>query len=263
MCVADNFNNKTNSDKDYGLVSIIMPNYNFEKHLSLSIQSVLKQTYPHWELLFVDDASTDTSLDVVRSFQDERIKVFVSEKNSGAACARNKAIEAAEGRWIAFLDSDDCWKPEKLEKQLAFMVENDIAFSYTDYDVVDDDHVVLSTYRSRLCVCTYRDILKHNHIGCLSAVYDSEKLGKVFMPIEAVKREDMACWLTILKPGRKAYCLHECLAEYRMHSKSVSANKIKMMKYQWLVYRKVEKIGLFKSLYYLASWAIIGFSKYR
>lgn len=248
---------------DYGLVSVIMPNYNSEKYVEATVKSVLAQTYKKWELIFVDDCSTDKSLEIVKSFDDERIKVFQNEKNSGAAVTRNSAIEKAKGSWISFLDSDDIWLPEKLEKQISFMYDNDIAFSYTDYDVLNENNERISTFIPRLDVCSYNDILKHNHIGCLTAIYDSGKLGKVYMPVEAVKREDVACWLKILKTGKKAYCLHECLAQYKVHSNSVSSNKFKMMKYQWRVYRKVEKINLIKSIYYLACWAIKGILKYK
>ena len=245
------------------LVSIIMPNYNGAKYVKETIESVLAQTYTNWELLFVDDCSTDNSLEIVEKFQDERIHIFRNEKNSGAAVSRNFALNEAKGRWIAFLDSDDLWLPEKLEKQIDFMKTNGYAFTFTDYDVIDENDETLSYFKPHLDVCNYKDILKHNHIGCLTVIYDSEKVGKVLMPTEAIKREDWACWLSILKKGEQAYCFHERLARYKVHSNSVSSNKIKMMKYQWNVYRKVEKINIFKSFYYLFYWAIMGVLKYR
>lgn len=248
---------------DYGLVSIVMPNYNSEKYVEETIKSVLAQTYKNWELLFVDDCSTDKSLEIVQSFCDERIRIFQNDSNSGAAISRNYALCEAKGRWIAFLDSDDLWVPEKLERQIAFMENSGIVFSYTDYDVVDENNNIVSIFKPRLDVCKYKDILKHNHIGCLTVVYDSDKLGKVFMPTNAIRREDMACWLSILKNGEEAHCLHECLAQYKVHANSVSSNKLKMMKYQWQVYRKVERINVFKSIYYLAYWAVMGVLKYR
>lgn len=248
---------------DYGLVSVIMPNYNGEKYLSQSIQSVIDQTYTNWELLFVDDCSTDKSLDKVSSFGDERIKVFKNQENQGAAISRNVAINEAKGKWIAFLDSDDIWMPNKLEMQLSYMHNNDISFSFSDYEVIDEGNKVISTFKPRLDICTYKDILKHNHIGCLTVIYDSKKLGKVYMPTNATKREDMACWLNILKNGEQAFCLHECLARYKVHSNSVSSNKIKMMKWQWNLYRKVEKLPFVKCVYFMSHWAINGVFKYR
>ncbi len=263
MLVSEKTQEQKTSLVDYGVVSIIMPNYNSEKYIEATIKSVLAQTYQNWELLFVDDCSSDTSLELANAFQDERIRIFSMKENGGAALARNRAIEEAKGRWIAFLDSDDLWTSDKLEKQITYMQNNGIAFSYTDYEVVDENNIVVSKFKPRLDVCKYKDILKHNHIGCLTVIYDSDKLGKVFMPTNAIKREDMACWLSILKNGEEAHCLHECLAQYKVHSNSVSSNKLKMMKYQWNVYRKVEGISFMKSLYYMAHWAIWGVFKYR
>ena len=143
------------------------------------------------------------------------------------------------------------------------MQNNGIAFSYTDYEVIDEQNNSVSMFRPRLDVCTYKDILKHNHIGCLTVMYDAHKFGKVFMPTNATKREDFACWLRILKNGERAYCLHECLAQYKVHSNSVSSNKFKMIKYQWNVYRSIEKLSFCKSVYYIFHWAIKGLLKYR
>lgn len=150
---------------DYGLVSIIMPNYNSDMYIKKTIDSVLAQTYKNWELIIVDDCSTDNSLKIVNSFNDARIKIIKNEVNSGAAVSRNNALRVAEGKWIAFLDSDDLWTSEKLEKQISFMVDDDLLFSYTDYDVVDENDKITSTFRPSFDICTYKDILKHNHIG--------------------------------------------------------------------------------------------------
>lgn len=247
---------------DFGLVSIIMPNYNSERFVANSIKSVLAQTYVNWELLFVDDCSTDKSVEIAKSFNDDRIKFFSTERNSGAAVARNKAIEAANGRWLAFLDSDDLWLPEKLEKQLSFMVGNDIAFSFTSYFFKRDDSQQ-GQFLPKKTFYNYNMILKHCYVGCSTVIYDRGKLGRVFMNIQAVKREDFACWLAILRKGVNAYCFAEPLTLYTMHSNSVSSKKIKMVKYQWNVYRKIENLSFFKSVYYLMNWAIRGVLKYR
>lgn len=249
--------------KNYGLVSIIMPNYNGAEFLSEAVQSVLNQSYPYWELLFVDDCSTDNSIEVISSFNDERITIYKNEINSGTAITRNNAIEKANGKWIAFLDSDDKWKPTKLEKQLAFADENGFAFTFTHYEVINEKNETVTVFRPQKPKYDYDTILKHCYIGCLTAMYDKEKLGLVTMPTKAVKREDFACWLSILKRGINAECLAEDLATYRLHSSSVSANKFKLIKYQWNVYRKVEKFNFFKCLYYMAHWAIKGFLKYK
>ena len=253
----------TQSTKDFGLVSIIMPNYNSEKYVEETINSVLSQTYQNWELLFVDDCSTDKSLELVRAFNDERIKIFQNETNSGAAASRNYALREAKGKWIAFLDSDDLWMPEKLSKQLEFMAENNYDFTCTHYSAENDDSGSSVVFAPKKDIYTYKEILKHCYIGCLTVMYNADKLGKIEMPAEAVKREDFACWLRILRSGTNVVCLHENLATYKIHTNSVSTNKVKMAKYQWNVYRKIEKISIIKSLYYMLNWAIKGILKYR
>lgn len=248
---------------DFGLVSIVMPNYNGAPYIRETVASVLAQSYENWELLFVDDCSSDNSLEIIRSFSDERIQILSTQANSGAARARNVAIEAARGKYIAFLDSDDLWFPDKLSRQLTFMEENGYVFTFGDYEVIDGQGKQLALFQPRLDSCTYPDVLRHNYIGCLTALYNAQVLGKVLMPEDAIKREDLACWLAILKKTEKAYCLHEVLAQYKVHANSVSSNKLKMMKYQWDTYRKVEHLSLVKSMYYLANWAVLGFLKYR
>lgn len=247
------------------LVSIIMPNYNGGKYLKETLESVLAQTYTNWELLFVDDCSTDNSLEIINEYQarDERIKIFKKEKNTGAAQSRNYALREAKGRWIAFLDSDDLWREDKLEKQINFMKENECAFSFSWYEVINAESEKLNAFCPNQKEYTYKDILKHCSIGCLTAVYDREIIGIVYMPVEAIKREDFACWLSILRNGKTAKCLPETLAFYRVHSNSVSSNKFKMIKWQWNVYRKVERLSFIKSCYYMAHWAIKGVLKYR
>ncbi len=255
--------NEKMQNMDYGLVSIIMPNYNGARFLSESIESVLNQTYKNWELIFVDDCSTDNSLEMVMSYNDERIRVIKNQKNSGAAITRNNAIKQAKGRWIAFLDSDDKWKEEKLEKQLKFMIENNYSFTFTHYQVVNGQGEEITVFKPKKNEYDYKTICKHCYIGCLTVIYDKEKLGEVLMPPEAVKREDFACWLSILKTGVNAVCLHEDLATYRVHNGSVSSNKLKIVKYHWNVYRKIEKLNFFKSMYLMMHWAIKGFFKYK
>lgn len=245
------------------LVSIIMPNYNGEKYLKETIDSVLAQTYTNWELLFVDDCSTDNSVEIVRSYKDERIKIFQNEVNSGAAISRNTALEAASGKYIAFLDSDDLWAETKLSQHLDFMKKENISFSFTSYFVLNDKNEVVTEFIPKKDRYDYKSILKHCSIGCSTVIYDSEALVGVYMPTEAIKREDFACWLQILKKGANGVCLHESLTSYRVHSKSVSSNKTKMIKYQWNVYRRVEKLSWIKSVYYMIHWAVKGIFKYR
>lgn len=253
-----------NSDiKDYGLVSIIMPNYNSSKFIRNTIESVINQLYTNWELVIADDCSTDDSISIIQSFNDNRIKLVINEKNSGAAITRNNAIENANGKWIAFLDSDDIWREDKLIKHLEFMINNDAVFSCTAYKVVNTDGELIKDYNPKKDVYGYKDILKHCSIGCSTVIYNSEKLGKVYMPINAEKREDFACWLSILKNNINVYCYHELLTTYLVHSNSVSSKKSKMIKFQWNVLRKVEKISFIKSIYFMINWAFYGFFKYK
>lgn len=248
---------------DHGLVSIIMPNYNSEEYIKETVESVIAQTYENWELIIVDDCSTDRSLEVVASLNDPRIRVISNESNSGAAVTRNRAIDEAKGRWIAFLDSDDLWNKDKLTAHLGFMVENEAAFSFTSYHVVDNGGQTITEFAPQKDTYDYKAILKHCYIGCSTVIYDSERLGKVYMPTDAIKREDFACWLRILRTGEKAVCFHESMTTYRVRGNSVSSNKLKMVKHQWNVYRKVEKISLIKSAVYMMHWAVMGVLKYR
>ena len=249
-------------ETDFGLVSIIMPNYNGEKYLKETIDSVIAQSYENWELIIVDDCSTDYSLAVIGQYSDARIHLIASLENCGAAVSRNKAIDAAKGRWFAFLDSDDLWDKDKLLLQLQFMNEEKCAFSFTHY-YFDRDDGELKEFAPQKDKYDYKAILKHCYIACPTVIYDSAVLGKVYMPVEAVKREDFGCWLRILRKNVPAYCLHKCLTTVKIHTGSVSYNKTKMIKYQWNVYRKVEKLSIVRSLFYMTHWAIKGFLKYR
>lgn len=256
-------NIKTSDKKDFGLVSIIMPNYNSAEYIAETIESVLNQTYDNWELIISDDCSTDGSIEIINNYNDSRIKLLINKENSGAAISRNNAIDVAKGKYIAFLDSDDLWNKEKLSKHLSFMSEGGHAFSCTSYSVVKGDNQEVSVFAPKKDKYTYKNILKHCYIGCSTVIYDSEKLGKVYMPTNAEKREDFACWLQILKTGVDVVCFHKNLTTYKVHQDSVSTKKTKMVKYQWRVYRKIEKISLLKSMYYMIHWAIKGFFKYR
>ncbi len=248
--------------QDYGLVSIIMPTYNAGKYLRASIDSVLAQSYENFELLITDDCSADDTAEIVKSYDDKRIFFERNKENCGAAGSRNNSIARAKGKWIAFLDSDDLWEKDKLSRHLSFMIEQDADFSITAYRVSNAKAQTEKEYDPPKDSYGYKDILKHSTIGCSTVIYNADRLGKVYMP-EAEKREDLACWLEILRPGRRAICLHEQLTVYRIHGGSVSAKKRKMIKYQWWVYRKNEKIKLIPALYYLANWAVRGVFKYR
>lgn len=230
------------------LISIITPSYNSEKFIEDTIHSILNQHYTAWELLITDDFSNDGTWEILQRYQkkDERIKVFRLIKNSGPGVARNNSIKEAQGKFIAFCDSDDQWKPDKLEKQVKFMLENNIALSFSSYDIINEQNMTIGYVQAPVKV-NYKKMLRNNYIGCLTAIYDSEIVGKVYMP-EIRKRQDWALWLTILKKIPFALSIQESLAKYRDRSQSISSKKTDLIKYNWSVYHHVEKFGIFKSL---------------
>ncbi|MGI6220070.1 MAG: glycosyltransferase family 2 protein [Bacteroidaceae bacterium] len=225
--------------EDYGLVSIITPSYNSAEFIADTINSILSQTYSNWELLVTDDCSTDNSRAIVQSYaaRDARVRLFCLEKNSGAAAARNRSIEEARGRFIAFCDSDDRWYPEKLERQLRFMRERNCALSYTSYMVCDEQN-----RNTGIVVCTHRvsfaSLKRDDGIGCLTAIYDTEKVGRVFAP-DLRKRQDWGLWLRVVARCRIAYGMKEPLAYYRIRSGSISRNKMSLVRFNISVYEKV------------------------
>lgn len=232
-------------------VSIITPAYNCKKTIKETYESIYAQTFSDWEWIVVDDHSNDGSFEYIKEITagDNRVLVLQTPQNSGAAVARNLGIEKACGRYIAFLDSDDLWKKEKISHQIKYMQENNYFFTFTNYDLLYSNGKI-KQHCVKYDVITYRTLLKSNHIGCLTVVYDSEALGKVFMPLDCEKREDHGTWLDITKRGTSAYRLDEYLSIYRIGEKTVSSNKTKMMKYQYRLYRKHEKFSVIKSVWY-------------
>lgn len=225
-------------------VSIIMPSYNAAKFIAASIQSVIEQTYNNWELLITDDCSKDDTVKIVEQFleKDNRIKLFSTGKNSGPACARNKSLENATGKYIAFLDSDDIWGSNKLETQLKFMIEKNIAFSFSSYSVMKEDGTPTGNTINVPKVIGYHGYLRNTIIGCLTVIIDREKTGDFIMP-NIKTSEDMALWLNIMKRGFKAWGLQIPLAQYRVVSNSLTSKKWKEAKYVWKVYREIEHIN--------------------
>jgi teichuronic acid biosynthesis glycosyltransferase TuaG len=233
------------------LVSIITPCYNSENFISETINSVLDQTYKNWEMIIVDDVSTDKSVDIISTFckQDSRIQLHQLLDNSGAAIARNKAIELAQGSFIAFLDSDDLWLPKKLEYQLEFMLKNKYSLSYTSYEIINEEGRLTNKIINCKDKLDYNRMLYSNEIGCLTAMYNRNILGKIFMP-EIRKRQDYGLWLKILKSEKYAFGLTVVLAQYRNRSKSMSNNKVEMLKWNWNLYKSAESLSYFRATYY-------------
>ena len=231
------------------LVSIIMPLYNAERFISQAIESVLLQSYHNFELLIVDDKSTDSSIEIVTRYmkKDKRIKLFFLDVNSGTVKARNKAIQEAKGDLISFLDSDDMWLPDKLQRQIAFLNENNLVLTYCTYETMDQNSKYINT-RDCLPLVTYKDMLKSNQIGNLTGIYDVSFFGKVYM--EDVGHEDYVMWLHLLKKIPFTKGIEEPLAKYRVLSGSISSNKIKTLAWQWHIYIEVEKLNFFQSFYY-------------
>jgi teichuronic acid biosynthesis glycosyltransferase TuaG len=242
-------------------VSIITPTYNSLQFIKETIQAILTQTYTNWELLITDDCSTDDTWQLLQEYakKDKRIKVFQLKNNSGPGVARNFSIKQATGRFIAFCDSDDQWKPDKLEKQLNFMNENDLALSCSSYNVIDEEGKPIGQVIAPQKL-TYKTMLRNNYIGCLTAIYDTEKLGKVFMP-DIRKRQDWALWLIILKKIPYALSIQENLAIYRDRSQSMSSNKIDLIKYNWNIDRKIEKFSVISSMFLILQFLFFYFKK--
>ncbi|MDR3046909.1 MAG: glycosyltransferase [Bacteroidales bacterium] len=244
------------------LVSIIMPSYNSASHIAQSIESVLAQSYSCWELLVVDDASSDNTTEIVQKFvnQDERIKLWALPTNYGSAVARNFAIQNASGQFLAFLDSDDLWLLYKLEKQLAFMNHQQAAFSFSAYQLIDDQGNALNKTIPVPATITYSQYLKNTIIGCLTVMLDRKQIPEIVFP-NLRSSQDMALWLQILKMGIVAYGFSEPLACYRINPNSTTANKRKAAVGVWHVYRKTERLSLFFSLYNFAGYAFHALKK--
>jgi teichuronic acid biosynthesis glycosyltransferase TuaG len=244
----------------HDLVSIITPSYNSSKFISQTIESVLSQTYQEWEMIIVDDASPDNANEIIVKYikKDSRIKLAKLEKNSGPAVARNRATEEAKGKYIAFLDSDDIWLPNKLEKQIKFMNHNKLAVTYCSYKTIDESGGLINTRIVKNHI-TYQDMLKSNHIGNLTGIYDCKKLGKYYM--DNIGHEDYTLWLKIMKDVKYTKGIAEPLAKYRILDNSISTNKIKALQWQWYIYQNIVGLDIFRSAYYFIWYAYYALKK--
>ena len=245
------------------VVSIITPAYNCASTIEETYLSIKTQTFSSWEWIIIEDCSKDNTYNFIKSIaeKDSHIILLQTEKNSGAAVARNVGIEKARGRFIAFLDADDCWDKYKLEKQLKFMNENNYLFSYTDYRLLFPNGKT-KEYSPKKDKVGYKNLLKNCDIGCLTVIYDSGVLGKHYIPLDCEKREDYGLWLDLTRDGTFAYKLSEVLATYRVTSNSVSSKKHRMLKYLYRVFRKHEKFNAIKSLFYLFIYSFNRLRKY-
>lgn len=238
------------------LVSIIMPTYNCAKFIKETIESVISQTYENWELVIIDDCSNDNTEEVVASFNDKRIKYYRLEKNSGAAIARTTAMKMAKGNYMAFLDSDDLWKKDKLEKQLEFMKNNNYNFTCTAYEQIDEEGHKLNKIIKTKKKANYDRILLDCPVGNSTVMYNVDNLGKFEVP-NIRKRNDDALWLQILKKEKFIYGMPDVLMEYRIRNNSISSNKLSLIKYHWQLYREIEHLSVIRSSFHICWWGMI------
>ncbi|WP_311774312.1 glycosyltransferase family 2 protein [Listeria booriae] len=237
-----------------GLVSIIMPCYNAETHIQEAIDSVIRQTYQEWELIVIDDGSTDASHQIIfeNRKRDKRILAIKSEGNEGAAMARNKGISIANGQYLAFLDSDDFWDVNKLQQQVSYMQKRQVGFTFTAYQSVDEAGNLKKIIKVPEQI-TYQGLLRNTIIGCLTVMLDRDIVGDVRMP-KLKSRQDTATWLGILKQGHMAYGIQDVSAYYRVVSGSLSSNKWKMVRANWRMYREAMKLPA-----WYASYCMMGY----
>jgi teichuronic acid biosynthesis glycosyltransferase TuaG len=245
------------------LVSVITPVYNSAATLTECIRSVQSQRFQEWEHILVDDASTDESASILSHLaaEDERIIPLALSTNGGAARARNKAIQHARGRYLAFLDSDDLWVPEKLEKQLAFMKTHKAALSHTSYQFMDADGKPMQKVIHAKERIDYHRMLDTNYIGCLTAMVDTHQTGKMLMP-DIRKRQDYAYWLSIMRAGFEAYGLDENLAFYRIGKESLSSNKWKAAQYNYKLLTDIEGLSKSKALLHMFRYIYLSVKKH-
>lgn len=236
------------------LISIITPCYNAENYIQKTYDCILAQTYGNWEWIIVDDCSTDDSVKIINTFDDERVKLIVSSNNSGPAIARNIGIDKAKGEFVAFQDSDDLWEKVKLEHQINFMKLKQCAFSFTGYEfanikgIPNGKKVFVPEYMK------YQDALKNTTISTITVMFDLKKIEKNLIKMPNIESEDTATWWKILRNGYVAYGLNEVLSYYRRYQGSLSSNKLIGIKRIWNLYRHEEKINLFNSFYYLITY---------
>lgn len=245
------------------LVSIIMPAFNSEKFISKSIQSILNQTYTNWELIIIDDASTDNTYSIIKSYSSNnpKIKVVKNQKNLGPAVSRNLGIDISQGEWIAFCDSDDLWNSEKLEKQMSLIEKYNYDFVFSGYNIINEEGKIISKFIPQKSSYTLHDILKHCDIGILTAIYNKNIFKKCRF-IHYEKAEDYTLWIQMLKIKNHAYAIQDVLASYRIRKSSRSSNKILVAIQIWKIYREVVKLNIFYSSYYMMNFFLYFIKKF-
>ena len=241
------------------LVSVIMPTYNCAAFIAESVRSVLAQQYTHWELIITDDCSKDNTRDVLAPYLAKypNIRYTCLGKNSGPAAARSTALKQARGRYVAFLDSDDLWTPDKLSKQLAFMQQTGAVFSSTGYELIEEGGKSKGVALIPPEKTDYKKMLRLScPVGNSTILYDRSVLGEQVVPA-IKKRNDFALWLQLLHTAPACYGMPNILTKYRLRAQSVSRNKLKLLPYHWQLYRHIEKLSLWQSVWYILCWAFV------
>lgn len=238
------------------LISIVVPVYNAEKFISETISSVLNQTISNFELLLVNDCSKDLSAQIIESFTDSRIRLINQEKNQGAWAARNRGVDEAKGRYIAYLDSDDLWEPCKLEHELEFLKKEDAGFVFTGYEFADEKGLGTGAVVKVPHTVDLKKALKNTNIFTSTVMFDREKIPDELIKMPHIPSEDTATWWLILKKGYKAYGLNENLVKYRRSTGTLSSNKFVAIKRIWRLYREIAGLSVLKSAFYFCCWAI-------
>ena len=248
-----------------GLVSIITPLYNGERFVAETINSVLSQTYSNWEMIVVNDGSKDRGADIVSNYLSKEPRIqLVNQSNGGSASARNNGIRRASGQYIALLDADDTWDPGFLESQMNFMESMNAILVYSSHRRINENSEEILTPFIVPNQVGYKEMLKTSSISCLTGIYNIEKFGKVYLREELKSyRDDYVYWLEIIKKVGTAYGNQKIIANYRVMNSSTTGRKRKLIIPHFMVFYKVEKLGLVRSLYYTISWAVNGFFKYR
>lgn len=246
------------------LVSIITPTYNCGRFIARTIDSVQAQTYQNWEMIIVDDRSQDNTAEIVAKYmeKDPRIQYHLLDVNSGAAVARTEAMKLAKGAYMAFLDSDDIWMPDKLERQIKWMNAHGYAFSCTAYAQIDEEDNPLNRTIKTIEKTNYNRLLLDCPVGNSSVVYDVERMGKFEVP-NIRKRNDDALWLQMLKKEKYIWGMPDVLMQYRIRKNSISSNKLKVIKYHWILYREIEHLSVFRSVFHIFWWCVIKLLKIK
>lgn len=238
------------------LISIIVPVYNAEKFIDETIGNVLAQTEENFELLLVDDCSNDSSVSIIKKYNDPRIKLISQPANKGAAAARNRGIDEAEGRYICFLDSDDLWDKNKLSHELSFLKEHDAGFVFTGYEFADENGIGTGAIVKVPLTVNFRQALNNTNIFTSTVMIDRTKVDDSLIYMPQIASEDTATWWNILKAGHIAYGLNENLVKYRRSANSLSSNKFVALKRIWNLYRKIAGLSVAESCFHFVQWAV-------